>query len=155
MVTLEQFKANAQSHGICEMLDDWNNAKSKKQLMDVALNVRGMQYISEAIAQGWGVSPEIITKDFSPFNNGRYVYNDGYTSTMYCQSPEDEIKIGTTTALIIDYDKTIIVDRPICELYLVNCNVIIRGKEMAKVHLYNSTIINTDERVIVESQHEY
>lgn len=124
--------------------------------MDVALNVRGMQYVAEAIAQGWGISPEVIAKDFQPFNNGKYTRDmDGYTSQMYCQSPEDEIKISTTTTLIICYDKTIIVDRPICELYLVNCNVTIRGKGIAKVHLYNSSVVNIDERIIVESQKDY
>lgn len=139
MIDLDQFKANAQSHGICEMLDDWNNAKSKKQLIDVALSIRGIEYIATAIAQGWGISPDVIERDFPMFINGRYTRDkDGYTSQMYCRY-EGKIDITTTAALIIGFDGVIKADRP-CELYIVNSTAMITGNGIPKVYAYNSKI---------------
>lgn len=142
MISLEQFKDNAKKHGICDMLKDWENARSKKQLMDVALSIRGIEYLCNAIAQGWGISPEVIAEEFAPFNNGRYVRDkDGYTSCMYCR-PEEDIHVTTTAALIIDCKKEIIIDKPVCEIYLVDSKVKITGEGRAKVYLYNSEITN-------------
>ena len=156
MITLEQFKSNAIERGICKMVDDWNNANSKKQLMDVCLSAKGMPYVADAIAAGWGVSPEIIVKDFHRFNDGRYVRDmDGYTSAMWCWPTDSIIHVDTTCALIINHKGTVVVDRPITELHIVNSDVIVKGQGVAKVHLYNSTVINPNERVVVESKKEY
>lgn len=150
MVDLLEFKKNAVEHGICELLEDWNKAQSKKQLIDLALSIKGIQYLAPAIASGWGISPEVIAEEFEPFNNGRYARcQDGYTSSLYCM-PKDDVCVSTTAALIINHNGDIYVDTPICELYLVNSNVTIRsdvGK--AIVSAFNSTISNKDNAPII------
>ena len=155
MIGLEQFKENAQKHGICEMLDDWNRAKSKKQLMDIALNVRGIEYLSESIAQGWGISPDVIAKDFQMFNNGKYTYNKGYTSQMYCLPPEDEIHISTTVALVIGFNGVIVVDSPICEIYIVNSNCSFAGDGLPYIYAYNSRISHPDKLIHIRKNVSY
>lgn len=156
MVDLEQFKANAQSHGICEMLEDWNNAKSKKQLMDVALSIRGIEYLAIAIAQGWGISPEVIVRDFPMFINGKYIRNDKYTSAIYCRPPEDKIEITTTAALIIGYDGIVTIPKNhICELYLCQSKVQIQGEGKGVAYKYDSVISNPDTAPVVVKEDKH
>ena len=150
MITLQEFKENAKKHGICEMLQDWDNAKSKKQLMDVVLNVRGVQYLANAIFDGWGMSPELIAEDFKPFNNGRYTYRKGYTSQMYCLPEEDTITIDSTVTLIIGFNGIVVIDRPVCELYLVNCNCTIDGKGIGYVYAYDSEVEHPNVPIVVK-----
>lgn len=153
---MKEFIEKIKRLGVCdEYADKVERIGSKKSMLDVALSGGALPWICDAICKGH-IKPEEIRKDFANFNEGRYVRDmDGYTSTLWCYPDNVEIKIDSTTALIICHNGEIVVDRPICELYLVHCDCIIRGNGIAKVHLYNSSIVNPDERVIVESQKEY
>lgn len=127
------------------MINDWEKAGSKLQLMKLALSVRGVEYIAHSTAEGWGCDPEYISREFQPFNLGRFKYDDeGYTSTLYCQSPDD-IHVTSTIALIIDCHKTIHIDRHICELYMVNSDVDVVGGGHGVAYLYNSSIRNNSQ----------
>lgn len=154
---LAQFKKNAKTHGICDMLHDWDNCKSKKQLMDVALSIRGIEYIARSTAEGWGLTPDYISLEFAPFNNGKYIRNmDGYTSALFCASESSMITITTTAVLVIGYDGEIVIPRNhICELYICQSNVVIHGDGRGLAYLYNSTINNPDTApvVIKEDKH--
>lgn len=154
---MEQFRRNADRLGLCDTFaQKWSACRSKKQLYDLACDVNSLAYLADMIARGYGLSPEYLLKEFGQFLNGKCIYNkDGYSSCIYCLPEECEIRPDTTACLIICHDGEIVVDRPICELYLVYCDCIIRGNGIAKVHLYNSSIVNPDERIIVESQKEY
>lgn len=145
MVTLEQFKSYAKANGICSMLNDWENAKSKKQLMDIALSINGIAYLSMAIAEGWGISPSVIEEEFAPFLNGRYKrYADGYSSSVYCGYKGDTIQLDTTVTLVIGFNGTII--PPIIgELYLCDSNVRLQGDGAVVAYLYNSSIVSSDK----------
>lgn len=143
MVTLEQFKENAKQHGICEMLNDWNSARSKKALMDVGLSIRGIEYLSRAIAEGWGISPSIIEEEFKPFLNGRYKRRmEGYTSSLYC-GEQGDIVVDTTAILVINYTGVIVVPSNIvCEIYLCNSDIEIVGQGKAKIYTYKSFVVS-------------
>lgn len=141
-MNLDEFKKEAINRGICSMLDDWNNAKSKKQLIDLALSARGLGYVARATAQGWGLDPNYIAEEFAPFNNGAYVRTlDGFTSALFCLPPEESIRITTTATLIIGFRGKVFVPRP-CELYLVNSDVAVVGTYTTKVHLFKSSVVN-------------
>lgn len=145
MNTLDDFFNNAKSRDLCERgAKIWEHCKSKKALMDFALGSWGADYVCTAIMSGWGVSPEVIARDFAPFNNGRYTRDkDGYTSRMYCLTDADEIVINSTLSIIIGYNGVIRIPKyRFCELYLCNCNVEIVGEETALCNLYNSRITN-------------
>lgn len=145
MVTLEQFKENAKRQGICEMLNDWDSAKSKKQLMDIALSIRGIEYLTRSIAEGWGISPSVIEEEFAPFLNGGYKrYANGYSSSVYCGYRGDTIKIDTTVTLVIGYNG-IIIPPVIGELHLCNSNVRLQGDGAVVAYLYNSNIVSSDK----------
>lgn len=142
MVTLEQFKENAKSHGICDMLDDWNSARSKKALMDVALSIRGIEYLARAISEGWGISPNVIKEEFKPFLNGRYKrQKDGYSSSIYC-GEQGDIVIDTTATLVIDFTGVIVVpSNVVCEIYLAKSDIEISGQGTAKIYTYKSSVV--------------
>lgn len=148
---LEQFKTEAKRHGICDMLNDWENAKSKKQLMDLALSIRGIEYIARSIFEGWGLDADYISKEFGQFCNGGYVrQGEGYSTILYCQYPND-IHINETAALIIDCHGLIRVDRSISELYIVNSNVTVNGR--AFVYSYNSDVKGSQSIIKEDYRH--
>ncbi len=151
-VTLEQFRKNATDYGICEMSAEWDNCKSKKQLIDLALSIRGIEYIAKAISEGWGIDAKTICREFASFNCGKYVRDkDGYTSAIYCSDGKEncvaEINATTTAILVIDFvGRIIIPENRICEIHLVNSKCYIRGEGRGYVYAYGDTeIYNEDD----------
>lgn len=141
--------------GLCkEYTEKLDKAGSKKAMIDLALDANGMQWTAEAVAKG-ELSPATISNDFKPFLNGNFTrIGNGFTSQIYCQPPEDEIKITTTATLIIGFKGKVIVDRP-CRLYLCKSDVTIIGTATPEVYLYNSTIVNDNCFVNVRERKEY
>jgi hypothetical protein len=131
MITLEDFLENAQIEGICERYSkSVINCGSKKQLMDIALDVNGADYLCTAIAEGWGISPSEISKRFAPYVNGRYILDNGkYTSAMYCQY-NGSIECKTTLLTLVECNIEVEVPQGhICEIYICgNCNIKLNGK---------------------------
>lgn len=147
-VTLEQFRKNAAEHGICEMSADWDKCKSKKQLIDLALSIRGIEYIAKAVSEGWGIDADTICREFAPFNYGKYVREkDGYTSALYCSSKEEspaEIYAEQTALLVINFIGNIYIPKNrICEIHAVNSKFnaygdgVLRLKPYGEVEVYN------------------
>lgn len=126
------------------MAMEWDKARSKKQLMDVALSIRGIEYLANAISEGWGLDADYIADAFARFNDGRYIRDaEGYTSALYCKIPHP-IDIRTSTALLIGLNEANVSVNRICELHIVNSVVTISGTGNAVVYLYNSKIANAD-----------
>lgn len=150
-VTLLEFRRQAEQHGICEMVKEWDACMSNKQRIDLALSARGMEYIAKAIAEGWGISPDQICMEFKPFLNGRYVRNkDGYTSVLYCSDGKEncvaEINATTTALLAVDFIGTINIPKNrICEMHLVNCKCYIKGDGKGNVYAYGDTEIYNEQ----------
>lgn len=146
MITLDEFKANAIERGICSLISKWDDCRSKKQLIDLALDIRSIPYLAKAIAEGWGISPSVIEEEFKPFLNGRYKrYADGYSSSVYCGYKDKTINIDTTVTLIIGF-KGNIVPPVIGELYLCDCtDVRFNGDGAVVAYLYNSNIASSDK----------
>lgn len=140
MIDLEQFIKNAQVEGICdEYRDSVVSCVSKKQLMDMALSVKGADYLCDAIAKGWGVSPKEISNRFSRYINGAYVLDNNYTSTMYCQY-EGSIVCETTLLVVIECNIEVEVPQyHICEIYACGkCNIKVKGKGQVLVVTYGN-----------------
>ena len=145
-ITLENFREQANAHGICEMANDWDKAKSKKQLVDLALSIRGIEYISKAISEGWGISPNQICQEFSAFNNGKYTYDNGkYTTALYCSEKSEENDVDLifaeqTALLLVNYVGDIYIPtNHICEIYAVNSKFYLFGDGCTRIHSYGST----------------
>lgn len=147
MVDLEQYRMNASLHKMCsEYYDKWDSCRSNKQIMDMALGVKAVDFLCDSIAKGWGISPEYITERFKSFINGRYVSEQkGYTSKMYCKHIGNVIA-DTTIVTLIDSD--IVLNVPnisICEVYCTGkCKITVFGEGRAAFVCYG----NPDDIVI-------
>lgn len=87
MEWLEDYRKRAFEEGICdEYRKRWGKCHTKKDIMDMALSVRAVDYICSSIALGWGrLSSEAIIEDFGRYVNGSYSRDcGGYLSEMYC-----------------------------------------------------------------------
>lgn len=153
--TFSEFITKAKRLGLCQEYTDMvDKAGSKLAFMQIALDANAMPWMAESICRGWGLTPEYIAKEFAPFNNGKYVRDDVYTSAMYCRPPEDTIEITTTAALVIGFNGTIRVNRP-CELYICKSSVNIVSAEynFVRVYAYDSKILNKPKGIIYEKEY--
>lgn len=120
MVDLEQFRENAREERICDRYAElWDNAGSKRGLMDLALSAQGADFLCDGIAKGWGISADEIRRRFGKYINGRYMYEDesGYSSVMFC-GYEGSIDVESTLVVLIDSDVVLsIPDWHVCDVY--------------------------------------
>lgn len=139
IVDLKQFRQNATADGLCsEYATLWDNSGSKKQLIDLAFGVKGVDYICDSIAKGWGISPQYICDTFDRYINGKYTYDaDGYTSQLYCRY-NGEIHCDLTLLALIDCDIQVeIPEFHICQISVTGkTNVRLTGKGRAIVVSY-------------------
>ena len=92
---------------ICEKYkDDVSNAKSKKELFDIACCIDGAEFLAEKAQKGNGLPVETMEAEFKNFINGKYkaVYKDEngkqlYTSCMYIGN-ENPIVVDTTVTVL-------------------------------------------------------
>lgn len=154
-ITLEQFRKNADIHGVCGMSKLWDSCKTKKQLIDLALDIKGIMYISKAMADGWGISADELCKEFGNFLNGKYIHSSGlYTSSMVMPFGNEQfsyLKLNTTCTMIINYTGYI---ESIGgnEIHLVNCNCYIDGgKYGTRVYTYGKCVIDGFNFKTIES----
>lgn len=156
-ITLEDFRKQADIHGICDMAHDWDKAKSKKQLIDLALSIRGIEFIAKAISEGWGISPSQICKEFSAFNNGKYVFNNGkYTSALYCSDEDqkedvDLIFAEQTALLLVNYTGDVYIPvNHICEIYAVDSKFYLFGEGCARIYFRGSAKVYNEQDTSVK-----
>ena len=149
MKMLQAFREAAKSRNLCDKYSEmWDNCKSKKQLFDLATDSNGIPYICEAMVEGWGVTPDFISEKFKTFINGGYIsQHNGYTSAMYVEKFFIEPLVANTTNLIVMACEGV-VDIPenvVCNLFIVNSNVVVSGSGVCYVKEYGENTINYDE----------
>lgn len=78
------------------------SARSRKQFMDIALDVNGISFLCDMIDEGSGLPYDVMLDEFVAYINGRYIHvnsstSGSYSASMYCQvlSPR-EITASTT-----------------------------------------------------------
>ena len=159
-IGIVQFHRNAQKEGICADFEErWKKCDSKKGLIDMALDVKGADYLCDAIAKGWGISPIEITNQFSQFINGVYKPRmKGYTSEMYCRY-KGSILAETTLITVIESNMTINIPQyHICEIFATgNCELEITGKGQCTIVSYGNyddVIVKTSEMVRCKRIHK-
>ena len=101
----EWFEQIIGSGNLCEeYTSKYHNSRSKKQLVDLALGGRGITYLCEMKDKGYGAPYEMLTKQFAPYINGKYVFtSDGknpYTSVIYV-GYDGDIEVRTTAITLL------------------------------------------------------
>lgn len=120
MIDLDKYRDNARKENLCEEYSQmWDSCGSLKQYMDMALSTKGVDYLCDSIAKGWGISPEHICDRFSRFINGRYISKQkGYESELYC-GYNGNITVRTTILTLINCKCDIYLPiNNICEIYV-------------------------------------
>ena len=111
---------------ICERyLPDVDAARSRKQFMDVALDVNGMAFLCDMGVKGYKLPYDVMRTEFVAYMNGRYIRSKstsdgGYTSSMYC-SIELPSEVTVNTTLTGFFDCHCIVSVPpnmVCQIYV-------------------------------------
>lgn len=141
MIDLQKYRENAKLENLCdEYTEKWDSCRSHKQYIDMALSTKGLDYLCDSIAKGWGISPEYIQERFSSFINGRYNSEQkGYNSKLYCLY-DGVVKADTTIFGLIDCNVDVhIGDFHICEIYVTGkCNINVVGNGRAVFVCYGN-----------------
>lgn len=98
-----ELKHKALLMGLCgEYKAKWDSCTNKEELMDLALDINGVEFLSDAFAFGWGVSAEYMEREFYDYIHGQYHRKkEGYTSCMLYGNTF-EYTLNTTITLLVD-----------------------------------------------------
>lgn len=109
------------------------HAKSIAEIFATSLEIQSIEFLCKAISEGWGITSDEICRDFAPYLNGKYVYEDKYTSEMYCRF-KGEIKAKSTVYCFIDCDVVLSLEEEwrMCKIFVAgDSRVKITGKGTA------------------------
>lgn len=136
------FIATAKANGLCEQYAARiANARSKRQLVDIALDENGVEWLAQCLHEGWGIDSRYIAEHFAAFNCGKYVWQKYLlTSAMFVMPQATEIEISTTQALIAGFNGVVkIPENTCCVIYAVDSDFNVEGG-VAYAKSYNSRI---------------
>jgi hypothetical protein len=140
MSELIDLKRHAIRLGLCDKYKNiWDACRTKEELINMALDVNGIEFIADGYAYGWGLSTDYITDNFIEFVNGDYLSRyDGYTTEMYVSKELNLIPRATAT-LIMDCSGDIeIPENKICSIYLAKSNIRLRCKGKCDLYIFNT-----------------
>lgn len=102
VVDLSTFRQNANNHSVCaDFAARWDACKTKKDLIDLAVQLEPALFLCKAISEGWGISPREIFDRFAPYINGKYESQGEYTGSLYCRQ-DGTIRANSTINVLID-----------------------------------------------------
>jgi hypothetical protein len=123
---------------ICERyLPEVDAARSRKQFMDVVLDVNGMTFLCDMRERGYGLPYNVLCDEFKAYLNGRYIHKKsvllrGYTASMYCRvETPSEITINTTLTGIFGCSCNVHVPANTC------CQLIVDGSSVVNITVEN------------------
>ena len=136
MIDIKQFRENATKENLCsEYVQKWDACGSRKQYIDLALSTKGVDYLCDSIAKGWGISPQYICDNFNVFINGNYIsLQNGYDSEMYCRY-KGEVLARTTVISVLESE----IEIKIPKSYL--CHIYVAGKSKVNVKCEGECIL--------------
>lgn len=151
-ITLDVFREKAREHNLCpEFTKIWDMCNTRKDVIDMCLGSKGIDYTCNAISQNWGISPSEICKTFWEFINGRYVSinnNGAYTSEMYCEYKGASV-VRTTAIAVINSSIELTIPEyiGIFKIYIVGeCTIKLKGTANCVIVAYGDlSNINVDE----------
>ena len=121
MEKILQFKRNATVLGLCgEYKKKWDRCNTKQDLVRMALDSNGVEFMADSIAFGWGLSKDYLLREFGTYANGAYqCHEGGYTSEMYVGT-HGTLKSDSTILLVAYCDdlKIIIPKHTFCRIYV-------------------------------------
>lgn len=142
MNELIALKKKALELGLCkEYQDKWNAAVNKNNLVEMALDAKGVDFMADSISNGWGLSPDFLKKKFPDYVNGQCIVNErGYTSSMFVDS-KTGIDVNTTLVLLVSCNCDVHIRKEVMtNLYLCgDCKVSVTCDGYCQVYLYGES----------------
>lgn len=142
MNELIDLKKKALNLGLCdEYKTKWDSASNKSDLITMALDAKGIDFMADSISNGWGVSTDFLKKKFPEYANGTVVKNpNGYTSSMFVES-KNGIDIKTTLVLLVSCNCDAKVPKEVMtNLYICgHSNVNVACDGYCQVYLYGDS----------------
>lgn len=138
MKELEGYRVAANAHNICKKYStEWDECKSRKQVIDLAQNSACADFVCQSIAEGWGLQPSIIEDKYRKFINDEYIsQQDGYTSKMYV-GYKQVMKADTTQTIVITCNGVIeIPHNHVCEILVVDSDITLSGDGVCYVRTF-------------------
>lgn len=131
------FKRNAVLLGLCdEYKAAWNSVKSRKDLVDLALDANGVEFMAKSVAEGWGLSKEYILDNFGDYVNEGYVRDKGgYTSKLYVDYGGDIFAPATLNLLVGCNTSVLVPEGSVCKIYVCG-KTYVRVNCMGKCYVY-------------------
>lgn len=128
-------KRNALRLGLCgEYKAKWDVARDKKDLMGIALDSNGVEWVCQ-MADAGVLAKETVLSDFGEYINGKYIRNKGgYTSEMYvCYN--GAITLRTTLLVVMGGDVDVFIPENSIGRIYVCCGAKVRlsGKGKADI----------------------
>ena len=128
--------------GLCGQYKSmWDACRSKKDLIDMALDANGVEFMADSIEFGWGLSKEYLMKEFGDFVNGKYQRNKGgYKSRMYVGYKEDITIDSTITLLVGCKGKVIVPCGMVGNIYICGgCDIDVKNDGVVYLYAYGSS----------------
>lgn len=120
-IGLLELKRDALMMGLCdEYKDKWDKCSTKRDLVKMALDSNGIEFMADSIAFGWGMSKEYLLKEFGEFMNGLFICDEGgYTSEMFVGA-HGVVKSRSTLMLVAYCDdlEIIVPENTFCRIYV-------------------------------------
>lgn len=116
---------------LCEQYTDKVvNAKSKRQLMDIVLDVNGASYLQEMMSKGYPLPYDTIREEFDAYVNGKYISTsvsssgNEYTCSMYIDQ-KDRIIAKTDVISMLNCQCELEIPKNMCVMVFLdsNCDV--------------------------------
>lgn len=133
-------KRNALMLGLCgKYKGKWDGCNSKRELVKMALDSNGIEFMADSIAFGWGLGRSYLMGEFGEFMNGFYqCHEDGYMSEMYVGA--HGVMEVRSTLLLLAYCDGLEVDVPehtVCRIYVCGgSRVKVENKGRCEIYEY-------------------
>lgn len=116
----------------------WDACRNKKDLIDMAIDANGVEFMADSIEFGWGLPKEYLMKEFGDFVNGKYQRNKGgYKSRMYVGYEEDITIDSTITLLVGCKGKIIIPCSMVASIYVCGgCDIDVKNDGVVYLYTY-------------------
>lgn len=142
LLTVKRIAVNL---GLCNKYKEkWDKAESKKELIDISLDANGVEFLSDQLSFGWGLTAEYLYDTFSEFVNGKYIRNlDGYTSKLHVLDIGEIIADTTLVTLVSCHGRVLVPQNVVCKIYVAgNSNVEIDCKGKCYLTIYKGSKVS-------------
>lgn len=145
--SIAELKRRAVQMGLCgEYTDAWNKAKNSNDLVRIAADINGADFICAGVAKGWGMSPDFIADNFpDDINRVLRTWSNKYLSALFVKF-SGNINVDVTVLTIISSNATVqINEHAVTRIFVSgNCSLNIRNGGNIMVYCYDNSVVNIE-----------